>query len=157
MSDRYTDLELATINMLKALPELAGVKGWQSGLQDSLITGDAISKGFRPEELPGVVVMAALEPCSSEPRTAADIQYMIPVTVFLIGRADKPQRVREQFFPMQAAIEGAFHLARKSVNALGTDALVMGTLDSSLLVLHSHPQFYGVVEVTAKVMKVEQL
>ena len=157
MSDMYTALELAVVEMLKTLPELAGIKGWQTGVADSLVTVDAIVKGLRADQLPGVCVMAALEPVDSEPMSASQIKHMIPVSLWIVGRTEKPASIRAELFPYLKATTRAFDEARRSVNPLGSGALVMGPMSSSLLVVRGNPHSYGVVEVNVKVMKVEQL
>jgi len=157
MSDRYTELENAVVEAMQAAPALSAVKGWRTGVQDSLVSADAIQKGFRPEELPGVVVMAGILPSTSEPFTYGEIKHLIPVTVFLIGRAEKQAQVREMLFPLLAGIEAVFHQARTSSNVLVANGLVQGTVESSLDVVRAASHFYGIAEVTARVLKVEQL
>lgn len=154
MSDFYSQIQSAVLAMLRDSGDLPEVQTWETDIRDVLFAGDQLSKGFNASELPAVNVTAENDVAESEPFTAGEIRYAVPVTVLLVARGQRKAPVREALRGMQWRVEKLIHGARRSDNTLGENAVVVGTVRTSLAVVEEKPLHFGVAQIDFTVLKV---
>lgn len=157
MSDIYSEVEQAVLEMLRDAPNLAGVKTFEADIREALFSGELPARGFNPGELPAINVSAMAEPCESEPFTAAEIRYQVPVTVLIVTRHQEKGAARSAARAIQWEVEKLIHGARRSANPLGPSSIVTGPVRSSLAVVQDRPAHFGLAQVDFTVTKVVQL
>lgn len=157
MSDLYQEIESAVLAMLQASPSLSGVRTFEADIREALFAGDKLSRGFRPEELPAINITAMSEPVQSEPFTAGELRYTVPVSVVIVTRGQDNGTVRAAVRALSFEVEKLLHQARRSDNPLGQGAMVAGPVESSVAVIQDAPLHFGIAEVKAQVVKVVEL
>lgn len=157
MSDIYIEIEQAVLEMLRQAPGLAGVRTFEAGIREALFSGEAPARGFNPAELPAINVSAVAEPCESEPFSAGEIRYQVPVTVIIVTRNPAKGSARSSARAIQWEVEKLVHQARRSSNTLGANAVVTGLVRSSLVVIQDQPAHFGLAQVDFTVTKVVAL
>ena len=135
----FSDLEDGLVAMLKGSPGLEGVKTFETSVRECLFSGDKLTQGFRTDELPAINVSAQLKPSRSNPFSAGEKQYEIPLTVAIVTRATKGKLALQAVYELQTAVEGILDQARRSGNALGANVLVTGEVTSSATTIFEKP------------------
>ncbi|GMU21152.1 MAG: hypothetical protein AMXMBFR13_12450 [Phycisphaerae bacterium] len=157
MIDFYAQIESGLLAILQDAPGLTGVRVWETEVREVLFTGEALSKGFRGEELPAVMITAALDPSRSSPFTTGQIQYKIPAQVLIVTRAQKGRDARAEALGLARAAEAAIHGARRSDELLGPNTFVTGEVVSSFVVVEQKPLCFAVASIAVEVTKVVEL
>ncbi|GIU80181.1 MAG: hypothetical protein KatS3mg005_3419 [Bryobacteraceae bacterium] len=157
MSDIYFATEQAVLDMLRQAPGLAMVKTFEADIREAFFSGESPARGFNPGELPAVNVSAVAEPCESEPFTAGEIRYQVPVTVVIVTRHQDKGLARSAARAIQWEVEKLVHQARRSANPLGPNSVVTGPVRSSLAVIQDRPAHFGLAQVDFTVTKVVPL
>lgn len=157
MSDIYVAVEQAVLDMLRQAPGLAGVKTFEADIREALFTGESPARGFNPGELPAINVSALADPCESDPFTAGEIRYQVPVTVLIVTRHQDKGGARSAARAIQWEVEKLVHGARRSANPLGPSSFVTGSVRSSLAVIQDRPAHFGMAQVDFTVTKVVPL
>lgn len=153
----YTELETNLAAMLQAAEALAGVKTVEADIRECLFSGDKLTQGFRPGELPAINISAELKPAARGPFTAGESQLTIPVSILVVCRAQKKQAAREQARVLQAAVEAVLDQARRSANGMGANAIVTGDITSSIVVVEDKPHSFAIGETQFNVLKIVDL
>jgi hypothetical protein len=153
----YSDLERDILASLRADPSLAGVKTFSEELRECLFTGDKLTQGFRPEELPAIRVTAQEKPSTSAPFSVGEIAYTIPVTALVITRGGTKQEAHERALAMQEPLLANFQCMRKSGNGLGENTFLIGEISTTSLVIEEKPVHFAVAQIEAQFLKVVQL
>lgn len=154
MSDFYSQIQTAVMTMIRDSGDLPEIKTWETDIRDALFAGDQLSKGFSANELPAVNVTAEGDVTESEPFTAGEIRYLVPVVVLVVARGQRKADVRAALRSMQWRMERLIHGARRSDNTLGDNAVVYGTVRTSLAVVEDKPLHFGVAQIEFTVLKV---
>lgn len=157
MSDFYTQIEAGVLSILQDAPGLATVRTWESEVRDVFFTGEAFAKGFRPEEMPAVMVTAVLEPSRSSQFTTGQIRFAVPVQVLVVTRAQKTRDARAEVVSLARAAEAAIHGARRTDDRLGSNTFVSGDVVSSFVLVEQKPLSYAVASIAVEVTKVVDL
>lgn len=157
MSNLYTELEAAIITMLRTAVGLESVKTFEAEVRECLFTGDKLSQGFRPGELPAIAVTAELQPTKQGPFTAGEVELTIPVSLIAVCRAQQPTAAREQARELQRAAEANLNLARRSDSGLGANAIVTGDFASTIVVVQDKPYSFAIAETQFSILKVVDL
>lgn len=157
MSDFYAEIESGLLAILRQSPGLERVRVWETEVRETLFTGESFSKGFRAEEMPAVMITAALDPARSSPFTTGQIQYRIPAQVLIVTRAPRPRAARAEALLLARAAEAAIHGARRSDGRLGPNTFITGELVSSFVVVDQKPLCFAVASIAAEVTKVVEL
>jgi hypothetical protein len=157
MSDIYIAAEQAVLDMLRQAAGLSMVKTFEADIREALFSGESPARGFNAGELPAINVSAVAEPCESEPFTAGEIRYQVPVTVLIVTRHQDKGAARSAARAIQWEVEKLVHGARRSANALGPDSIVTGPVRSSLAVIQDRPAHFGLAQVDFIVTKVVPL
>jgi hypothetical protein len=139
--------------MLQAAPSLSGVRTFEADVRDALFAGDKLSRGFRPEELPAINVTAMSDPVQSEPFTAGELRYLVPVSVVIVTRGQDKGSVRAAVRALSFEVEKLLHQARRSDNSIGPGAMVAGAVESSAAVIQDAPLHFGIGEVKAQIVE----
>ncbi len=156
MTVDYASIEISMLELLKSSPQLNMVKTFERTVRECLFTGEKITSGFRPEELPAINITCELEPTNSTPFTTGEIRYQIPLTVIVIVKHQQKVEARRQLLELMAIIEKIVNRARKT-DGLGLNTLVMGDVVSSVVIAEDHPHHFGVGNITASVTQVVEL
>lgn len=154
MIDFYGQIQQAVMQLLRDSGTLTEVKTFEADVRDALFVGDQLSKGFSADELPAINVTAENDATESEPFTAGEIRYNVPVTVLIVTRGQRKAVVRAELRGLQGEAEKLIHAARRSDNTLGENAVVFGTVRSSLAVVEEKPLHFGVAQIDFTVLKV---
>ncbi len=158
MNEIYTELESNLVAMLRADAGLAtSIKTCEADIRECLFSGDALSQGFRPDELPAVNVSADIRPAKRGPFTAGEIELEIPITVLVVCRAQRKKAARAKARELQLAIETALDQARRSANGLGPNAIVTGEFTSTIVVVDNKPYHFAIGETQFSVLKIVPL
>ncbi len=157
MSDVYTELETNLAAMFRAAAGLATVRTIEADIRECLFSGDKLTHGFRPEEMPAINISAELKPATRGAFTAGEVQLTIPVSVLVVCRAQRKKQAREQARELQLAIEGVLDQARRSANGLGANAIVTGEISSSIVIVEDKPYHFAIGETQLNVLKVVDL
>ena len=154
MSDVRSTLELSLVTLLKAASGLASVKTVEASIRDCLFTGEKLSAGFRPEELPAIAVSAQLKPTTKSMFTASERQYAIPVSLTVVTRAQRSKDALATAAELTDLIDQILDQARKSGNALGGNTLVIGDVTSSATSIDERPYSFAISTTEFSVLKV---
>lgn len=157
MNDFYAQIESGLLSMLHDASGLATVRTWETEVREVFFTGEAFSKGFRPEEMPAVMITAVLEPARSSQFTTGQIQYKVPVQVLVVTRAQKASDARAEVVSLARAAEAAIHCARRTDDRLGSNTFVSGDVMSSFVLVEQKPLSYAVASIAVEVTKVVDL
>lgn len=155
--DIYLEIEQAVFEMLRPAPGLSSVRTIEVGIREALFLGDQPARGFNPGELPAINISAVAEPAESDPFTAGEIRYVVPVTVLIITRDQDKSVARSSVRSLQWEVEKLIHQARRSANALGPNAVVTGVVRSSVAVVQERPAHFGLAQIDFSVTKVVPL
>lgn len=153
----YSDLEQSILASLKADPALSGVATFSNELRECLFTGEKLTQGFRPEELPAIRVTAQEKPSTSAPFSVGEIAYTIPVTVIVITRGGTKQEAHERALGLQEPLLANLQSMRKSDNGLGLNTFLIGDTSATSLVIEEKPVHFALAQVEAQFLKVVQL
>lgn len=157
MTDLYDDVEKRVLALLKAWDGLRTVRTFEAEVRESLYSADQPVKSFQPTELPAIQVTAVNNPTESEPFSAGEMKYSVPVTVFVIVRGTVKDQVRRDLRALQFEVEKCLNRARRSTDELGVNAVVMGRLQSTVAVAQDSMFYFGLGQVEATVVKVVEL
>ena len=150
-----SDLETGLLALLKAEPGLATVATFEADVRDCLF-GDASAmiSGFRPTELPAVNLTGQIDPTASSQFTAGEIQHDVPFSIVVICKAQDRATARGYVKGLQDGVESVLNALRRSGNALGQNAIVMGDLSSSAIAIQHSPHCFAVGTTAVKIKKI---
>jgi hypothetical protein len=157
MSDFYSELEANLVKMLKASAALDSIKTFEADVRECLFSGDKLTQGFRPDELPAVNVTAELSPAKQSPFTVSEVLWTVPVSIIAIARGQRKKDARAKVREIQVAIENVVNAARKSDNGLGGNAIVSGDISSTVVIVQEKPYHFAIGETQFQILKVVQL
>lgn len=157
MNDFYSSIESGLLAILRETPGLESVRVWETEVREVLFTGEALSKGFRSEEMPALMITAVLDPSRSSQFTTGQIQYKVPVQVLIVARAHKTREARAVVVSLARAAEAAIHGARRTDERLGPNAFVSGEVVSSFVLVEQKPLSYAIASIAVEVIKVVNL
>jgi hypothetical protein len=157
LSDLRTDLELAVIEALKAAESLARVKTFENSIRDCLFSGEKLTQGFRPEELPAIAVSAQLKPTKTSMFSAAEKQHEIPVSLTIVTRAQRGRDALAKAAELQGGVDSILDQFRRSGNPLGANALLSGDVASSATTIVEKPYSFAINTTEFTILKVVEL
>jgi len=153
----YSDLEEGILAGLKMDSALSGVATFSNELRECLFTGEKLTQGFRPEELPAIRATAQEKPSTSAPFSVGEIACTIPVTVIVITRGGTKQEAHERALALQEPLLANLQSMRKSGNGLGLNTYLIGDTSATSLVIEEKPIHFALATVEAQFLKVVQL
>lgn len=133
---------------------LSSVKTFEADIRDCLFTGEKLTQGFRPGELPAVNLSATLDPTQRSQFTAAETQHEIPVSIVVITKAQNRKDAQLAAKGLQEAVENVLDRLRRSSNAIGNNTLLFGNVTSSVTTLQDNPHCFAVGTTAAKITKI---
>jgi hypothetical protein len=157
MTDVCTELEANLVAMLRAADALRQVRTIEAEIRTALFTGAGLTKGFAEQELPAIGVSAEIEPAKRGPYGAGEVQVQIPLSIFAVARAQRKTEARARVREMQAEIEHLLDGGRRSANGLGENAIVLGDITSTVVIVEDRPYHFAIGETQCQVLKVVQL
>ena len=152
--DIRTALELAILSVLRDAAGLAGVKTFENSVRDCLFTGENLTQGFRPEELPAIAVSAQLKPTVKAQFSVSETGWTIPVSLTIVTKAQRGKLAAAAAAGLQDAVDVVLGAFRKSGNGLGTNTLLMGDVSSSATVIDEKPYSFGISTTDFSILKV---
>ncbi len=152
-----TDIETALLAALRKCPALQKVQTFEADIRDCLFTGEKLTQGFRAGELPALNLSATLDPTPSRPFTLAEIQHEVPVSICCITKGQNRKEAYNSAKALQEAVEGVLNTLRRSGNSLGSNALVMGDVSSSVTTMQDNPHCFAVGTTAVKILKITPL
>lgn len=152
----YEQIEQRLAEYLRGQAELSAVRTFEADLREALVSSDALSKGFAPEELPAINIGAGLEETRSEARTAASKTVTMPVTAVLICRSDRKTEARRQARELVYGLELLIDRLRRG-GALGPNTQVVGPVRSTVTWEVDKQLVFGIGEVKFEVQSLQEM
>ncbi len=150
-----SELEVSLATILKAEPSLQIVKTIEADVRECLFAdASQLIGGFRDSELPAINLSGQLDPTVSNPFTAGEIQADVPFSIVIVTKAQNRTDARSRLKQLQDGVEKVLNSLRRSGNALGQNALVMGDISSSAQTFQSNPYCFAVGTTAVKIKKI---
>jgi hypothetical protein len=154
----YSGIETTVLALLQSEPGLAGVKKFETGIREGILSGELHSRGFADGDLPAVQVTVELDAVQEHEATSGEVQAFVPLAVLVLAKHQKKSMARSQALTLSAAVQKALRGLRKSAgNPLGMNAWVAGEMKSDVSVVEQHPFHYALGTVGVTIMKVVDL
>ncbi len=154
MSGQATPVEQAILGLLQ--PVLKTCNTFEIGLRPVLFSGDKISKGFRPEEMPVCQIEEGVNPDRSRPFTTGEMRHFVSVTVMLVLSSLDEKEVRFQMLALQRQAHDTLNGGRRS-GVLGVDIWVTGDIVASLSMVQDNERFFGLAQLQVEITQVVQI
>lgn len=157
MSDIATELELTLVEVFKASGWVKKVATFETSIRECLFSGDKFIQGFRAEELPAVAVSMQLKPTPSSQWTPCEEELRIPVSVSVVTRAMKRKDALAAAAELVDGVKYEVRQLRRSGNALGPNAVVLGEIASSATTIDEKPYSFAIATVEFTISKVVEV
>ena len=151
------DLEAALLTLLRAETGLSSVITFEADVRDCLFTGEKITQGFRPGELPAINLSATLDPTQRTMITVSEVKHEIPVSIVCITKAQNRKDAFDSGKQLQEAVENVLDRLRRSNNGIGGNTFLFDSVTSSMTTLQDSPHCFAVGTTAAKITKITPL
>lgn len=154
----YGAIESTVLDVLKVAPGLEGVKVWERGVREAILSGEELTRGVAAGEMPAGMVTVELDAVLEEEITCGEVQAMVPVSVMVLCRAQQKNSARSEALTLSGAVQRALRPLRMTAgNPLGANCVLVGQVRSEIAVVENKPHSFALATVAMRISKVVEI